>query len=73
MVKGSLDEADARAIAEEDAKRAYRDLAPYEVRARYEKGAWHIDYELRPGLNGGGPHYVIDAASGRILSKRYEQ
>jgi hypothetical protein len=23
--------------------------------------------------NGGGPHYVNDAATGAILSKRYEQ
>jgi hypothetical protein len=26
-----------------------------------------------PNLQGGGPHYVIDAETGAILSKRYEQ
>ena len=35
---------------------------------------WHIDYWLKnPNLNGGGPHYIIDATSGAILQKRYEQ
>jgi hypothetical protein len=35
---------------------------------------WHIDYQLKnPLSNGGGPHYVIDAATGAIVSKRYEQ
>lgn len=28
---------------------------------------------IDPTLNGGGPHYVVDAESGRILRKRYEQ
>jgi len=26
-----------------------------------------------PNLNGGGPHYLIDANSGEIVSKRYDQ
>ncbi|HMC89222.1 MAG TPA: hypothetical protein VKI17_06725 [Gemmataceae bacterium] len=35
---------------------------------------WHIDYELLdPTREGGGPHYVIDARTGQILAKRYEQ
>ena len=39
-----------------------------------EPDGWHIDYELKdPNLNGGGPHYIIDAATGAILHKRYEQ
>ena len=33
-----------------------------------------IAYELKdPRLKGGGPHYVIDAATGAIVLKRYEQ
>jgi hypothetical protein len=61
-------------IAREDAERAYRDLAAYCVDATLESDGWHIDYELKdPRLNGGGPHYVIDAVTGAISSKRYEQ
>jgi hypothetical protein len=39
-----------------------------------EPDGWHVDYELKdPRLKGGGPHYIIDADSGTILSKRYQQ
>ncbi len=42
--------------------------------AQLESDGWHVDYNLKdPRLKGGGPHYVIDAASGAILSKRYAQ
>jgi hypothetical protein len=61
-------------IAQADAARAYRDLSPYQIRLALEPDGWHIDYELKdPRLKGGGPHYVIDAGSGAILSKRFEQ
>ena len=34
----------------------------------------HVDYELLDAVrDGGGPHYVIDARTGKILAKRYEQ
>jgi hypothetical protein len=34
----------------------------------------HVDHELKdPRGKGGGPHYVIDAFSGVIISKRYDQ
>jgi hypothetical protein len=60
--------------AESDALRAYRDLSPFRVEIRLEDDGWHIDYELKdPQLQGGGPHYVVDAADGRIIRKRYEQ
>jgi hypothetical protein len=60
--------------AESDALRAYRDLSPFRVEVRLEDDGWHIDYELKdPQLQGGGPHYVIDATDGRIVRKRYEQ
>jgi hypothetical protein len=26
-----------------------------------------------PKLKGGGPHYIIDAHTGTVISKRYEQ
>ena len=62
------------AIAQADAAAAYRDLSVYRIRLVLEEDGWHIDYELKdPRHKGGGPHYVIDARSGAILSKRYEQ
>ena len=61
-------------IAQTDAAGAYRDLSIYRIRMALEHDGWHIDYEVKePGLKGGGPHYVIDADSGAILSRRYEQ
>jgi hypothetical protein len=57
-----------------DAEKAYRDLSPFRIQIVLEQDGWHIDYELRnPRLRGGGPHYVIDARTGTILSKRYDQ
>ena len=57
-----------------DAERAYGDLNGYRITVELESDGWHVDYELKdPTLDGGGPHYVIDAATGAILSKRYEQ
>jgi hypothetical protein len=39
-----------------------------------ELDGWHVDYQLKSATAvGGGPHYVIDAASGAIAKKRYEQ
>lgn len=65
---------EALRIARVDAEKAYRDLAPYRIEICLEYDGWHIDYALKnPHLNGGGPHYVIDAQTGAILSKRYEQ
>ncbi len=61
-------------VAREDAERVYRDLTRYWMRVALEADGWHVDYELRdPRARGGGPHYVIDAADGHILSRRYEQ
>jgi hypothetical protein len=64
----------ALAIAQRDAAMAYRDLSGYRICLALEADGWHVDYELKDtGLTGGGPHYVIDASSGDIVSKRYEQ
>jgi len=65
---------EALGVAHQDATRAYRDLALFRIEITLESDGWHIDYRLRdPNRKGGGPHYVIDAASGEIRSKRYEQ
>jgi hypothetical protein len=61
-------------IARLDAEQAYRDLTPYRISLAMEADGWHVDYELKnPKLNGGGPHYLIDPLTGKILSKKYEQ
>ena len=64
----------ALAVAQADALRAYRDLSPYRVSLVLEADGWHVDYVLKdPKRKGGGPHYVVDPATGAIVSKRYEQ
>ena len=64
----------ALAIAQADAARVYRDLSLYRIQLVLEGDGWHVDYELKnPGLKGGGPHYVIDAHTGAVVSRRYEQ
>lgn len=57
-----------------DAEKAYRDLTPFFVQVELEDDGWHVDYELKNRQsNGGGPHYVVDAQTGVIRTKRYEQ
>jgi hypothetical protein len=69
-----ITETQAREIAETDARAAYRDLSIYRVSARLDESQWSVDYELSDEtLLGGGPHYVIDAETGEIVSRRYEQ
>ena len=61
-------------IARTDAESAYRDLSIYRIAISLEGNGWLVDYELKGSkVQGGGPHYVIDARTGAILSKRYEQ
>jgi hypothetical protein len=64
----------ALTIAQIDAQRAYRDLSVCRIEIALETDGWHVDYHLKnPRHKGGGPHYIIDAQSGSIISKRYEQ
>ena len=61
-------------IAQADAESAYGELLGYRITVVLQADGWHIDYELtEPLMAGGGPHYVIDRATGAILLKRYEQ
>lgn len=74
MTNHPISEKDALAIAEDNARRIYRDLSIYRVAAELVDGDWHVDYELPdPQMVGGGPHYVISAETGEIKSYRYEQ
>jgi hypothetical protein len=64
----------ALTIARADAVKAYHDLSSYRIQLVLEADGWHVDYELKdPHLKGGGPHYVIDATTGAIVAKKYEQ
>ena len=70
-----IDRDEALRIAREDARRAYGNLESYTESAELEDDdVWKIDYDLRDtDAQGGGPHYLISAESGEILTKRYEQ
>ncbi len=64
----------AVAIAEADAIPVYRNLDNLTLEVSLQDDGWHVDYWMRkPRWAGGGPHYIIDATTGAILSKRYEQ
>ena len=61
-------------IARLDAEKVYQDLGRFRIEVVLEPDGWHVEYSLKdPNLNGGGPHYVIDAATGNIVSKKYYQ
>jgi hypothetical protein len=70
----TVSSARALEIAAADATRMYRDLSRYEIRIRLEDDGWHVEYSLlHKRLHGGGPHYIINASTGDITSKRYYQ
>ena len=69
-----INKKEALEIANADAQKAYRDLSIYNIKAELIDEEWHIDYNLSdPQMLGGGPHYIISAKTGKILSFRYEQ
>jgi hypothetical protein len=64
----------ALAIAEADALPVYVDLRPYRIEIWLDVDGWHVEYRIRkPRVAGGGPHYLIHAETGEILSKKYFQ
>jgi hypothetical protein len=65
---------EAMRIARLDAEAVYGDLSSYCITVFCGQDGWHVDYELtEPLIAGGGPHYVIDGATGQIIFKRYDQ
>jgi len=69
-----IDRNKALKIADENVGRFYRDLSVYDVLIRLEDNNWHVDYILKDkNLDGGGPHYIISAATGEISDMRFEQ
>ncbi len=74
LVQPQITSDQALKIARLDAERAYRDLTPYRVRLELDQDGWHVDYELKNRqVQGGGAHYVIDAHTGMICFRKYEQ
>ena len=69
-----IDKEEALRLAHEDAKKVYNDFSIYDIKAKLKNDKWYVDYEINvKNMLGGGPHYVISAETGEILSYRYEQ
>jgi hypothetical protein len=61
-------------IARQDAEGVYKNLERFRISLVLESDGWHVEYTLaKPFVAGGGPHYVIDATTGAIVSKKYYQ
>ena len=61
-------------IALADAGTKYDDLHLYHIALRLEPQGWRVEFEFKDeDAQSGGPHYVIDAASGAILHATYYQ
>ena len=72
--KSTISRQQAVAIAEVDGLLAYGDLDKFTLEVSLQEDGWHVDYWLRiPRHAGGGPHYVIDVATGAITFKKYTQ
>lgn len=74
----TISSAQALAIATADAETAYRgNFGRFRIEIVLEDDGWHVTHEIhqRHGsrVAGGGPHYIIDAHTGAILSKKYYQ
>ncbi len=59
-------------VARKDAAAKYGDLSIYSIEVEQRDDGWHVRFEPRPGLNAGGPVYVIDR-QGAVVSKKYYQ
>jgi len=61
-------------IARRDAKKESVPLVGYEVVALEEASAWRVVFRLKDKrLNGGGPKYLINKATGEIVERKYTQ
>ena len=60
-------------IAKEDARQAYT-LKDYNIGIYEQPKTWRVVFKLRdPGLDGGGPDYLIDKKTGKILNATYNK
>ena len=65
---------EALRIVNRDMARWYCEMGVDRIEITLEFDGWHVNYELKDGtLNGGGPHYVNDATTGEIVTKKYYQ
>lgn len=65
-------------VAEADATTAYQDLSRFRIEISLEDDGWHVTYRIKQRngsrfLTGGGPHYVVDATTGAIVTAKYYQ
>ncbi len=57
-------------IATEDARKSGFVLDRFDITAAEKPDGWHIEFELKDKrANGGGPSYVLDKETGKILRK----
>lgn len=64
----------AFAIACADAETRYDNLQSFRIEIQLDDSDWRIAFRIKePLVAGGGPHYLIDAATGTIREKRYYQ
>jgi len=70
---GKIDREKAITIASKDAVSAYGSKAAFDLTLCELTNVWRVIYSPRKGLNGGGPEYVIDKTTGKILDKKYYQ
>src|SRR5262249_52891102 len=68
--KATIPPEEALAIVEADAVMA-RGLTRHKTRVVLEDDGWHVDYELK-NTRMRAVHYVLDALTGEIVSKRYD-
>lgn len=64
----------AISIAEADGLPVYGNLDDLTLEVTLMDDGWHVDYWVRKHRHaGGGPHYIINADTGQIVFKRYDQ
>ena len=71
--KSELNKEDAVAVAKKDGMEGYGSLASYDLVVCELAKVWIVVFFPKEGMDGGGPEYVVDKASGRILDKKYYQ
>lgn len=71
--RSAISREEAVTIARKDADNAYGSSTTLSLTVCELSSVWRIIYSPRQGLNGGGPEYVIDKTTGKILDKKYYQ
>jgi hypothetical protein len=71
--EAAIEKETAILIAKGDAIENYT-LSAYNIIAEEQPGGWRIVFELKdPGVKGGGPDYLIDKKTGKILHATYNK